>query len=532
MILEFPAFVLLGVYSPANRDESRDDFKIGFLNLLDARVRNLISMGKRVVLAGDLNVSREELDTANAEASLRKNGLTSEEYISMPSRRLFNQLLEGGKVLGERDEGRDEQVMWDICRGLHPSRKGMFTCWEQKTNARPGNYGARIDYVLCSLAMKDWFSDSNIQEGLMVRTPYGSFMLLLTNTQGSDHCPVYSILKNRVQIDGREIDLLDVMNPAGMFSLGIRQREYSKKDILPLSGKLIPEFDGRRSIRDMFTRKPSLPQVESTVTSFGETEFGAFVSSEASLGLEQVAQGKYQIDTSAKVAPNFTAPSNKKRPPESITNAQPSKRPKPASRAAAPAQTHKGQQSLQGFFKPKAFSTNPPSPRRRTEPSQMSIDGSPYGQDLDTTKEIESQTSSQISSHTPRQIPAKERKGPISSPEPSPTFFRRDTSQSKDKVTDSIESKISWSKLFTKPAKPLCEGHSEPCISLQTKKSGMNCGRSFWICPRPLGPTGDKERNTQWRCQTFIWCSDWDAIATRESQLRNSKASKDVIPNQ
>lgn len=168
VILEFPAFVLLGVYSPATRDESRDDFRIGFLNLLDARIRNLVSMGKRVFLTGDLNISPSLLDTANPEASMRKNGVTAEEWISTPSRRLLNHLLMNGDVMGEKDEGRERPVLWDICRGFHPSRTGMFTCWEQKVNARPGNHGSRIDYVLCSLAMKDWFCDSNIQEGLMV----------------------------------------------------------------------------------------------------------------------------------------------------------------------------------------------------------------------------------------------------------------------------------------------------------------------------------------------------------------------------
>ena len=168
VILEFPAFVLLGVYSPATRDESRDDFRLGFLNVLDARVRNLVAMRKRVILAGDLNISREPLDSANPEAAMRKNAMTVDDYISTPSRRFFNHLLHGGKVLGERDEGRERAVMWDICRGFHPTRPGMFTCWEQKVNARPGNHGSRIDYVLCSLDMKAWFSDSNIQEGLMV----------------------------------------------------------------------------------------------------------------------------------------------------------------------------------------------------------------------------------------------------------------------------------------------------------------------------------------------------------------------------
>jgi len=34
-------------------------------------------------------------------------------------------------------------------------------------------------------------------------------------------------------------------------------------------------------------------------------------------------------------------------------------------------------------------------------------------------------------------------------------------------------------------------------------------GRSFYVCARPLGPSGDKERGTEWRCGTFIWSSDW-----------------------
>ena len=159
---------MIGVYCPANRDETRDDFRLGFLNALDARVRNLVAGGKRVVLTGDINISREEIDTANAEEHMRKHALTGFEYVSTPARRLFNQLLIDGKVFGERDDGRDEPVLWDICRGFHPRRKGMYTCWEQKINARPGNYGSRIDYVLCSADMQDWFCDANIQEGLLV----------------------------------------------------------------------------------------------------------------------------------------------------------------------------------------------------------------------------------------------------------------------------------------------------------------------------------------------------------------------------
>lgn len=177
VILEFPAFVLLGIYSPANRDETRDGFRLGFMNALDARIRNLVAMGKRVFVAGDLNVSRGEADSAPATEAIRKRISTEDEFISTPARRLFNHMLSDGRVIGERDEGRELPVLHDICRSFHPDRRGMYTCWEQRINARPGNYGSRIDYVLCSLDMKEWFLDSNIQEGLMVSSYYYLFII-------------------------------------------------------------------------------------------------------------------------------------------------------------------------------------------------------------------------------------------------------------------------------------------------------------------------------------------------------------------
>lgn len=53
-------------------------------------------------------------------------------------------------------------------------------------------------------------------------------------------------------LNGEEVDILDVINPMNMFEHGQRRREYSTRDILPLSGRCISEFEGRRSIRDMF----------------------------------------------------------------------------------------------------------------------------------------------------------------------------------------------------------------------------------------------------------------------------------------
>ena len=522
VILEFPAFVLLGVYSPANRDETRDDFRLGFLGVLDARIRNLIAMGKRIFLTGDMNISREELDAANAEASMRKQGLTGLEFVSTPARRLFNHLLEGGKVFGERDEGREHAVLWDICRAFHPDRKGMFTCWEQKLNARPGNCGARIDYVLCSLAMKSWFSDSNIQEGLMVRLAWMYAVSELIKLQGSDHCPVYAAMKDTIFIDGVDRNLRDVVNPAGMFLDGNRQREYSAAgDPLPTSGRLIPEFFGRRNIRDMFSRKPSVPQSQNHSIESKDIEVSsASPISQGGSTIEMLSliseAGEEPHDGTVVVPTSSPSAIGKKRSGPIRTGSSSSKRRKSGATTAAPSVTGKGQQSLKGFFKPSAtLDSSPASASQGNEVSQSSLIDDTFGQvfrpaaDLVKTHPVPilhiAATGLDPAVHTPRQVGAQH----IPSEIPSQRAV-----QPQENVHDPVESKESWLKLFTKPVAPRCEGHDEPCISLLTKKSGMNLGRSFWMCPRPLGPSGAKEKNTQWRCQTFIWCSDWNPNAT------------------
>ncbi|PHH52112.1 DNA-(apurinic or apyrimidinic site) lyase 2 [Ceratocystis fimbriata CBS 114723] len=88
------------------------------------------------------------------------------------------------------------------------------------------------------------------------------------------------------------------------------------------------------------------------------------------------------------------------------------------------------------------------------------------------------------------------------------------TALDEERVYDPIEAKESWSGLLGNRRPPLCE-HNEACVSLKTKKPGMNCGRSFFMCARPLGPSGDKESGTEWRCGTFIWSSEWNRSSSR-----------------
>ncbi|KAF3482313.1 ap endonuclease [Arthroderma uncinatum] len=436
LILEFPAFVLIGVYCPADRDEARDDFRLGFLNVLDARVRNLIKIGKRVILTGDLNISGAAIDSAPALERIRKNTETEEEYTSTPSRCLFNRLVRRGSSTGCKDDDETPPVLRDLCREFHPDRAGMYTVWNQKVNGRPGNFGARIDYVLCSEDIRDWFVESNIQEGLM----------------GSDHCPVYASMSDKVLLDGKEVHTLDIMNPEGAFKDGIPQPRSAKLTPLPLSGKLIPEFNHRRNIKDMF-RNHSLSRTNSEVKVPADDESRAV--SEAS---DSGTQSKNT--TEGKNTPTTMNPPSK-RSYSNTSRVSPSKRPKLKGRPSG--HRGNGQQTLAGFFKAER-------PMNATNegyaPASISSSEGPQSGVQPALRDEQSVTA-EATALVPDEFPKISPDSPAFSCSP-------------------IES---WSKVFTKKPVPKCEGHDEDCISLVTKKPGINCGRSFWICPRPLGPS-------------------------------------------
>nr|QBQ58043.2 APN2 [Aureobasidium zeae] len=481
--LEFPAFVLFGVYSPANSNGERDEFRYGFLCALDCRIRNLVKMGKRVILVGDLNVSRGLIDTASATEDIKKSGLAAEEYVSTPNRRIFNQLIVNGEVYGERDEGREEPIMLDLAREFHPDRTGMYTHWEVKINARPGNFGSRIDFVLASSAMKDWFAHADIQEGLM----------------GSDHCPVYGDFKDVVNVkcgdESQKVKLVDIMNPPGVFVDGVRQKEWEIKELPPFSARLMPEFYNRRSIKDMFG-KSAASSSKGPAASAKQPQSASLTENASSAA----SPGK----------PSGSASPTIKRKVSEASTLQPVKKQKPAT--SAKSTTAKGQKSLTGFFQPK------PKPASAGDATTEKPSGSSKSAKVETEMNGGNLNESEkaITSATRQSPPELGEEDCVKHVKPNDAELAEgeklgDTILPDDDemVYDPIENKESWQTLFRKRSIPRCEGHQEPCKSMQTRKKGENQGRSFWMCARPLGPSGVKEKGTQWRCGTFIWCSDF-----------------------
>lgn len=288
----------------------------------------------------------------------------------------------------------------------------------------------------------------------------------------------------------------------------------------------------------------------------------------AAIALDTPGAGEAQAQA-AQVSKPSSTPSDAKRKMSDACLPKPAKRTKSVSATVNKAPAGKGQQSLKGFFQPKqpaqrntTSAQHDPTPATDTSSvrqSQAEDDGRTHNadghsavtgitseacqadgaeEDFQTQRDIDwgtsespvKATSSLPSSSTTTSKPPDTSPGAAflatlhdapshhdtpanraDSDAPCASHDAADTHHDDDQgfVHDPIVSKESWQSLFRKPAAPLCDAHQEPCKSMLTRKKGENQGRSFWMCARPLGPSGQKEKATQWRCGTFVWSSDW-----------------------
>ena len=104
--------------------------KLTFLERLIDWSRDLRSAGRELLICGDLNVARTELDVHPKERKPMAVGQRPEE------RRLFERLLDTGLV--------------DVGRAMDPDNAALFTWWAPWRNLRARNIGWRLDYLLGS----------------------------------------------------------------------------------------------------------------------------------------------------------------------------------------------------------------------------------------------------------------------------------------------------------------------------------------------------------------------------------------------
>jgi exodeoxyribonuclease-3 len=151
--LEFSDFYLVNVYVPnAQKELARIDYRMAWEDDFRAYVREL-DRGKPVVICGDMNVARTELDLKNPKTNRGNAGFSDQERGKM------EELLEAGFA--------------DVFRELYPDRVA-YTWWSYMFSARKNNAGWRIDYFLASQRLMERAEDFIIHDQIM----------------GSDHCPV------------------------------------------------------------------------------------------------------------------------------------------------------------------------------------------------------------------------------------------------------------------------------------------------------------------------------------------------------
>jgi exodeoxyribonuclease III len=119
-------WVIASVYVPnGGKDYTA---KLSFMTSLAAWARTVQAQGRPLILCGDINITRADLDVHPKE---RKPGVIGQRP---EERDLFNALL------------GDDLV--DIGRALDPDNPGLFTWWAPWRNMRQRNIGWRIDYIL------------------------------------------------------------------------------------------------------------------------------------------------------------------------------------------------------------------------------------------------------------------------------------------------------------------------------------------------------------------------------------------------
>jgi exodeoxyribonuclease III len=128
---QFGNTVFASVYVPnGGKDYAA---KLEFMKRLAAWTKALHEEGCELVLCGDMNVTRTDMDVHPRE---RKPGLIGQRP---EERTLFAELL------GEH--------LIDVGRALDPDNPNLFTWWAPWRNLRQRNIGWRLDYILASPAI-------------------------------------------------------------------------------------------------------------------------------------------------------------------------------------------------------------------------------------------------------------------------------------------------------------------------------------------------------------------------------------------
>jgi exodeoxyribonuclease III len=150
---DFEDFTLLNIYFPNGGTRADGTEMLSYkLRFYDELMSYCDGLRKPIIICGDFNIAHEEIDIARPKENENSIGFLPIE------RAKFSELLSHGYK--------------DAFREFHPTEV-KYSWWSFRTRARERNVGWRLDYFITSKDLKIKASD------------------IITEVQGSDHCPVF-----------------------------------------------------------------------------------------------------------------------------------------------------------------------------------------------------------------------------------------------------------------------------------------------------------------------------------------------------
>jgi AP endonuclease-2 len=244
-MIDLGLFVLINVYCPNETNEERLDFKLAFNAMLEARILNLIRLGREVIVLGDLNICRTPLDHCDPVRRMKDSSYA--EFGDHPARKWLNEFV-----------APQTGTMIDLGRHFNPNKKSMFTHWETRINARETNYGTRIDYILSTPGLLKWIKNCDIQPHVI----------------GSDHCPVIADFHESITEEAEDGSgmttikyLWDYINPPGRS----KDSNAIPPDPPKLAARFYPEFGAEQRLLSTFFKRPASQPTSLTSSSSAGT---------------------------------------------------------------------------------------------------------------------------------------------------------------------------------------------------------------------------------------------------------------------
>jgi len=146
---------IMSLYLPSGTTgEIRQEIKYQMMDYFYEYIATLRQSKHNLIIGGDYNICRTEIDIHNPKSNAKSSGFLPEE------RAWLNKFIDSG--------------MQDTFRVFHPDEKHQYTWWSFRAGSRDKNLGWRIDYLLASEPLKASLSEASI-------FPHIKF---------SDHCPI------------------------------------------------------------------------------------------------------------------------------------------------------------------------------------------------------------------------------------------------------------------------------------------------------------------------------------------------------